>query len=68
VPYEATSTAIDRDRRELASSSAEGAGIVSVSEGIPNPMSARMSFLLRRAPYAQFLTLNEEMMGRISHA
>ena len=67
VPDEALLSAIDRDRRELASSFCRGCGYcLPCPAGIPIPMSARISFLLRRAPYAQFLTPEwKEMMGRI---
>lgn len=49
--------AIARDRRELAADFCRGCGYcLPCPEGIPIPMAARMSFLLRRAPYQQFLS------------
>lgn len=48
---------IDRDRRELASSFCRGCGYcLPCPADIPIHWAARMSLLLRRAPYQQFLT------------
>jgi uncharacterized protein len=59
--------AIDADRRDLAASFCRGCGYcLPCPADIPIPMAARMSFLLRRAPYRQFLTGDwPEKMGRI---
>ncbi len=49
--------AIARDRRELAADFCRGCGYcLPCPAEIPIPMAARMSFLLRRAPYQQFLS------------
>ncbi len=49
--------AIEQDRKDLASSFCRGCGYCLPCQAeIPIPMAARMSFLLRRAPYRQFLT------------
>ncbi len=54
---EAMWAAIARDRRELAGDFCRGCGYcLPCPAEIPIPMAARMSFLLRRAPYQQFLT------------
>jgi len=60
--------AMDMDRRELAGSFCRGCGYcLPCAANVPIPMAARMSFLLRRAPYQQFLTPQwQEQMERIS--
>jgi uncharacterized protein len=60
--------AIEQDRKELASSFCRGCGYcLPCTADIPIPMAARMSFLLRRAPYRQFLTEGwRQKMQRIS--
>lgn len=59
--------AIECDRRDLAASFCRGCGYcLPCAADIPIPMAARMSFLLRRAPYQQFLTPEwQEKMRRI---
>jgi len=59
--------AIDADRRDLAGSFCRGCGYcLPCAANVPIPMAARMSFLLRRAPYQQFLTPQwREQMERI---
>ncbi len=61
--------AIERDRKELAASFCRGCGYcLPCQADIPIPMAARMSFLLRRAPYQQFLTEAwRENMRRIAN-
>jgi len=60
--------AIEQDRKDLASSFCRGCGYcLPCPAEIPIPMAARMSFLLRRAPYRQFLTEEwKQKMRRIS--
>ncbi len=60
---------IEQDRKELASSFCRGCGYCLPCEAeIPIPMAARMSFLLRRAPYKQFLTDEwQQNMRRITN-
>jgi predicted aldo/keto reductase-like oxidoreductase len=60
--------AIERDRQELATSFCRGCGYcLPCPAEIPIPMAARMSFLLRRAPYQQFLTPTwQQNMRRIA--
>ena len=54
---EALTAAIEQDRKDLASSFCRGCGYcLPCPAEIPIPMAARMAFLLRRAPYRQFLT------------
>lgn len=49
--------AIEADRKDLAASFCRGCGYcLPCPADIPIPMAARMSFLLRRAPYRQFLS------------
>jgi len=61
---EALRAAIDQDRQDLASSFCRGCGYcLPCAAEIPIPMAARMSFLLRRAPYRQFLT--DEWKGKM---
>lgn len=59
---------IERDRKELSASFCRGCGYcLPCAAEIPIPMAARMSFLLRRAPYRQFLTEEwRQKMQRIS--
>ena len=53
---EAMRQAIERDRAELSGEFCRGCGYcLPCPAGIPIPMAARMAFLLRRAPYRQFL-------------
>jgi aryl-alcohol dehydrogenase-like predicted oxidoreductase len=58
---------IDKDRLELAGSFCRGCGYcLPCPAGIPIPLAARMSFLLRRAPYQGFITAQwQEQMDRI---
>jgi predicted aldo/keto reductase-like oxidoreductase len=58
---------IDRDRRELAGSFCRACGYcLPCPAEIPIPMAARMSLLLRRMPYRQFLAPDwKEKMNRI---
>jgi aryl-alcohol dehydrogenase-like predicted oxidoreductase len=60
---------IEQDRKELAASFCRGCGYCLPCEAeIPIPMAARMSFLLRRAPYQQFLTEEwQQSMRRIKN-
>ncbi len=60
---------IEQDRKDLASSFCRGCGYCLPCEAeIPIPMAARMSFLLRRAPYQQFLTAEwQQNMRRITN-
>ena len=54
---EAIWRSIARDREELAGSFCRGCGYcLPCPAGIPIPMAARMSLLLRRMPYQQFLS------------
>jgi len=64
----ALTAAIEQDRKDLASSFCRGCGYcLPCAAEIPIPMAARMAFLLRRAPYRQFLTdAWKEKMRRIS--
>jgi predicted aldo/keto reductase-like oxidoreductase len=61
--------AIEADRRDLAASFCRGCGYcLPCPADIPIPMAARMSFLLRRAPYQQFLTADwQQKMHRIDN-
>lgn len=58
---------IEKDRLELAGSFCRGCGYcLPCPAGIPIPLAARMSFLLRRAPYQGFITAQwQEQMDRI---
>jgi aryl-alcohol dehydrogenase-like predicted oxidoreductase len=64
----ALTAAIEQDRKDLAASFCRGCGYcLPCAAEIPIPMAARMSFLLRRAPYRQFLTEDwKAKMRRIS--
>jgi predicted aldo/keto reductase-like oxidoreductase len=59
--------AMEADRRDLAGSFCRGCGYcLPCPAEIPIPMAARMSLLLRRAPFQQFLTPAwQEKMARI---
>jgi uncharacterized protein len=59
--------AIEADRQDLAASFCRGCGYcLPCPADIPIPMAARMSYLLRRAPYRQFMTDDwREKMHRI---
>jgi predicted aldo/keto reductase-like oxidoreductase len=59
--------AIERDRTELSGQFCRGCGYcLPCPAGIPIPFAARMAFLLRRAPAANFLTEQwQEQMRRI---
>lgn len=62
-------SAIERDRQELASDFCRACGYcLPCAVEIPIPMAARMSLLLRRMPYQQFMADNwHEMMHRIEN-
>ncbi|MGE5610754.1 MAG: aldo/keto reductase [Bacillota bacterium] len=61
--------AIEADRRDLAASFCRGCGYcLPCPAEIPIPMAARMYWLLRRAPYRQFLTDTwQQQMHRIDN-
>ena len=66
---DALTAAIEHDRNDLAASFCRGCGYcLPCAAEIPIPMAARMAFLLRRAPYRQFLSDDwKSKMRRISN-
>lgn len=66
---EELNAAIEADRKDLAASFCRGCGYcLPCQASVPIPMAARMSFLLRRAPWQQFLTPDwQEAMRRIKN-
>lgn len=64
---QAMTAAIEKDRLELAGAFCRGCGYcMPCPAGIPIPLAARMTFLLRRSPYQGFMTAQwQEQMERI---